>query len=82
MSDATHAERLPDGDQTTRPTRSNPWRRGRLLALRDKVAHDAYVVDSEDVAESIIQAANELLPVPPAEEEAPRRSRQHPRPNP
>jgi len=83
MSDATNAERRPDDDHPQGTSRSTPWRRGRVLALRDKVAQDAYVVDAGEVAESIIQAAHELLPVPPAAPEPePQRSPRRPRPNP
>ena len=74
MSKATHSQLLPDdhpGDHAPEADRrSNPWRRGRVLALRDKVEHHAYVVDSDEVAESMISAANELLPESPPDTEA------------
>lgn len=66
MSKAIHGQLLPDDHPDDRdaetPRRSNPWRRGRVLALRDKVEHHSYVIDADEVAESMISAAGELLP--------------------
>jgi hypothetical protein len=61
MSESTHPEPIPVGSGS-RGDRLVSWRRGRVQILRDQVARRAYAVDSTDVAESIIDAAIELLP--------------------
>ncbi len=62
MSESIHPE--PNHSGSHRSWRDNPipWRRGRVQILRDQVERRAYAVDPADVAESIIDAAMELLP--------------------
>jgi anti-sigma28 factor (negative regulator of flagellin synthesis) len=61
MSESISSEPIHVG---SRPRHDKPslWRQGRVQVLRDQVERRAYAVDSTDVAESIIDAALELLP--------------------
>ena len=61
MSESIHPEPIPIGNRSRRD-RAVSWRRGRVQILRDQVARRAYAVDPNDVAESIIDAAIEVLP--------------------
>jgi hypothetical protein len=62
MSESIHPEPIPIGTHRPRRDKSTLWRQSRLQMLRDKVGRRAYAVDSTDVAESIINAALEVLP--------------------
>jgi hypothetical protein len=62
MSESIQPEPIRIGGRTSSRDKPVSWRRGRLQILRDQVERRAYVVDSTDVAESIIDAAIELLP--------------------
>ena len=61
MSESIHPEPIPIGNRSCRD-KAVSWRQGRVQILRDQVARHAYSVDSADVAESIIDAAIEVLP--------------------
>ena len=53
--------RSPASGDPAAPSRP-VWRQNRLLNLRSQVERGTYAVDAADVAESIIDAALELLP--------------------
>jgi hypothetical protein len=61
MSESIHPEPIPIGNRS-RGDKVALWRRGRVQILRDQVARRAYSVNPADVAESIIDAATEILP--------------------
>jgi len=62
MSESINPESILIGSHRSRRDKPVAWRRGRVQILRDQVERRAYAVDSTDVAESIIDAAMELLP--------------------
>jgi hypothetical protein len=61
MSQPVHAESA-DSIQPLRRSGPVSWRRGRILLLRAQVEQHAYVIDCGDVAESMLDAALEVLP--------------------